>query len=574
MLSTLKRIWHLVRPYPGLVTLIMTLGLIMAACQGLLPKLVEVLFRDVLERKDTEAAKWVPYTFPLLFLINGTSRYFHLTRVRYLTELVVASLREKLLSKVTQLNLTFHNQFGAGSGGLMSRFLNDTALLQEGIFFGFTIVREPITAIALLGYMLYLDWRLTLYALLFLPIISMVIRKVSKSLRKYGYMNREAMEGLTGTIKESLDGMRVIQSFNLESEMNDRFAKNQREYLETRRLIINREEGVSPLNEFIVSLIFMGFAIYAIHEVFGGRSSPGQLIAFITAAAGLQIPVKNIQNAQIRIQQTIVIFDRLHQLLDSTSTVPQVRQPKPFPKSWQKIKFENVSFAYGDELVLRNVNLEIKRGEVIALVGESGSGKSTIVNMLERFFDPTKGRILIDDTPLNDFDLKDLRRNIALVTQDVFLFRDTIERNIQAGDFTRDISGVLPAAKLANAHSFIEKTPAGYMSPVGDRGNFLSGGEKQRVSIARAIFKDAPILILDEATSALDSVSEMEVQKGLNQLMQGRTAFVIAHRLSTVMKADRILVLKKGQVVEEGSHNQLLEAQGEYYSFFRIQSHI
>lgn len=574
MIATLKRIWQLVRPYPGLVTTIMLLGLVMAACQGLLPKIVEVLFRDVLERKDTEAAKWVPFTFPLLFLINGTSRYFHLTRVRYLTELVVASIRERLLGKVTQLNLTFHNQFGSGAGGLMSRFLNDTALLQEGIFYAFTIVREPITAFALLGYMLYLDWRLTLYALLFLPIISFVIRKVSKSLRKYGYMNREAMEGLTGTIKESLDGMRVIQSFNLESEMNDRFARNQKQYLDTRRHIINREEGVSPLNEFIVSLIFMGFAIYAIHEVFNGRSSPGQLIAFITAAAGLQIPVKNIQNAQIRIQQTIVIFDRLHELLDSTSTVPQAENPKPFPKDWKKIRFENVSFAYGDDLVLKNVNIEIKRGEIIALVGESGSGKSTIVNMLERFFDPTKGRILIDETPLNDFNLKDLRRNIALVTQDVFLFRDTIERNIQAGDFSKDTSGVLPAAQLANAHSFIEKTPAGYMSPVGDRGNFLSGGEKQRVSIARAIFKDAPILILDEATSALDSVSELEVQKGLNQLMAGRTAFVIAHRLSTVMKADRILVLKKGEVVEEGSHNELLAAQGEYYSFFRLQSHI
>jgi ATP-binding cassette subfamily B protein/subfamily B ATP-binding cassette protein MsbA len=211
---------------------------------------------------------------------------------------------------------------------------------------------------------------------------------------------------------------------------------------------------------------------------------------------------------------------------------------------------------------------------VVALVGESGSGKSTLVNLLERFYDPSSGEILIDHCPINQFDLKELRANVALVTQDVFLFRDTIARNIQAGDFTKDIAGVEAAAKLANAHGFISATPKGYQSPVGERGGFLSGGEKQRVSIARAIFKDASVLILDEATSALDSVSEMEVQKGLNHLMEGRTAFVIAHRLSTIFTADRILVMKKGEIVEDGSHEELLAKGGEYHNFFQLQTKI
>jgi ATP-binding cassette subfamily B protein/subfamily B ATP-binding cassette protein MsbA len=283
------------------------------------------------------------------------------------------------------------------------------------------------------------------------------------------------------------------------------------------------------------------------------------------------MPIKKIQNAHVRLQQTVVVTERIFQLLESTMQVPQSANPLPFPKDWEQIRFKNVSFAYGAEPVLQNIDVTIHRGEIVALVGESGSGKSTIVNMLERFFDPTEGEILIDGVPLNQFDLKDLRRHIALVTQDVFLFRDSIERNIQAGDFSKDTTGVAPAAQHANAHNFIERTPLAYQSSVGDRGNFLSGGEKQRVSIARAIFKDTPILILDEATSALDSVSELEVQKGLNHLMQGRTTFVIAHRLSTVYNATRILVLKKGRIVEQGTHDVLLQRKGEYFNFFQLQ---
>lgn len=571
MLKTLSRIWGLVRPHKSKVVVIGLLGLVVAGCTALLPHLASLFFKDVLESKNAEYARWIPFSFPAIYLVLGLARYFHFTGVRYLSEVVAAELRKRLLDKLTRLNLTFHNSFRSGSGGMMSRFLNDTTVFQEGIYFAVDFIREPIIAVALLTQMFLIDWKLTLAALVCLPFIAIALRQVSKSLKKYGYLNREAMDDLTGTVKESLDGVRVIQSFNLEDEMSRRFDVNLSEYLRTRRKVINREEGVSPMNEFIVSLIFMGFAIYAINEVFGGRTSAGELTSFLLAAGLIQMPLKKIQNAHIRLQQTVVVAERIWQLLDSESFVPQAASPKPFPRDWKQIRFKDVSFAYGEEPVLQNVDITIHRGEIVALVGESGSGKSTIVNMLERFFDPTHGQILIDGVPLTDFDLKDLRRNIALVTQDVFLFRDSIERNIQAGDFSKDTSGVLPSAKLANAHNFIERTPQRYQSPVGDRGNFLSGGEKQRISIARAMFKDAPILILDEATSALDSVSELEVQKGLNHLIQGRTVFVIAHRLSTVYSATRILVLKKGQIVEHGTHDSLLEKRGEYYNFFQLQ---
>jgi ATP-binding cassette, subfamily B, bacterial MsbA len=251
--------------------------------------------------------------------------------------------------------------------------------------------------------------------------------------------------------------------------------------------------------------------------------------------------------------------------------VPQTCSPAGFPTNWQTIRYDNVSFSYGNEDILKKVMLTVKRGQVIALVGESGSGKSSFVNLLERFYDPTAGAIYLDDTPIQNIGLKELRSNNALVTQDVFLFSDTIERNIQAGDFAKPRDGIVKAAELANANDFVSRLPEGYQSSAGDRGGRLSGGEKQRISIARAFFKDAPILILDEATSALDSVSEQEVQRGLERLMEGRTVFIIAHRLATVLKANRILVLKKGAIVEEGTHDELVRRNGEYRRFYELQ---
>ncbi|MCB0512770.1 MAG: ATP-binding cassette domain-containing protein, partial [Bacteroidetes bacterium] len=278
------------------------------------------------------------------------------------------------------------------------------------------------------------------------------------------------------------------------------------------------------------------------------------------------------QSGYIKLQQAATALERMHQILDCQDVVPQLPAPKTFPSDWQNIEFRNVTFAFGEKPVLNNINLTVRRGEMIALVGASGGGKSTLVNLIQRFFDPNEGDIYIGNVNIKDMSLKDLRDHIALVAQDVFLFGDTIRYNIWAGDLSKDSSGVEDAAKIANAHNFIINTADKYETRLGDQGSRLSGGEKQRISIARAVFKDAPILILDEATSALDSENEREVQKGLDQLMKGRTAFVIAHRLSTIMKADRILVLKNGLVVEEGTHESLMSRQGEYYNYQQLQS--
>jgi ATP-binding cassette subfamily B protein/subfamily B ATP-binding cassette protein MsbA len=285
----------------------------------------------------------------------------------------------------------------------------------------------------------------------------------------------------------------------------------------------------------------------------------------------LNKPIKKLQESYVRIQESIVAIRRVYTLIDEKSEIIKSENPKPFPHNWKTIEYKNVSFAYGQDLVLKNFNLTLTRGQMVALVGTSGSGKSTVVNLLERFYEPTSGVILIDGINLKDFDLHDLRQNMSLVSQDVFLFSDTIKTNIWSGDFAKSPDLVPMAAKSANAHDFIMRNPLGYESLVGDKGALLSGGEKQRISIARALFKDAPILILDEATSALDSSSEIEVQKGLDHLMEGRTSLVIAHRLSTIIKADKIIVMKAGYIVETGTHDELISHNGEYARFQKLQ---
>ena len=603
------------RPFKRDIILMFALGFILTALVSTLPFIATLLLEiygnqptSILQKLITpttvawfpslegltreKLAPYLPFAFPILYGLAGTFRFLHYTLLNFTAERITAGLRLSLVRKVMRLNLTYHGSLERGSGGLISRVFNDSTLLQQGLNFYVDLIREPIQALFYLGTMLFMDWHLTVYLIVFLPVFLIVTKQVSRSLRKYGIYGRETMEDLTATLKESVDGIRVVQSFNLEREMERRFSDYLNLYIQTAKSIVVREQAVSPFNEFLISFLVAAFAYYSINQVLYGHANGAAFIGFMTAAALMQESIKKLQDAGVKIQQSVIVNERIFSILNSPSEVAELASPLEFPRNWKAITFKNVSFAYGGELTLKNVNLTVKRGEVIALVGESGSGKSTLVNLLERFYDPTAGDILIDDVPISSIGLHALRKNIALVTQDVFLFRDTIARNIQAGDFDRTLPEgsvsladlgkgasslpvapeIVQAAKLANAHNFIAATPMAYANPVGERGSFLSGGEKQRVSIARAIYKDAPILILDEATSALDSVSEMEVQKGLQHLMEGRTAFVIAHRLSTVFSADRILVMKKGEIVEEGTHATLLEKQGEYARFFQLQA--
>lgn len=573
LMQILKMLYPELYPHRKRLFWVIVFGISIAFLQTRLTPLMQQL-PTAWQNGDREATIIIPTLIGAAWIAAAALRYFHMSWMLYVAELISVNMRRRLMNKYLSLNLGFFQSFERGSGGLMSRMLNDINVIQSGFHKISDIVREPlITAIAFYQ-LVQINWKLTFFLLIALPIVTFVLRKIPKSVRKYSRQNQEAMEDLTQVLKESLDGTRVVQSFNLQGEMRRRFEDQVNNFLRTKGKMIRREEAAGPISESISAIFIVLVLIYLGFQALSGQFHVGDFFGFIAAITLLSGSTKKVQGSYIKLQQAAVALERMHFILDSTSVVPEISNPKPFPEHWNEIEFRNVSFRYDDHEVLKNVNLKIKRGEQVALVGTSGAGKSTLINLLPRFFDPTHGQVLIGGVPIDEMSVNELRSKVALVTQDVFLFSDTVERNIWSGDFSKPVEEVENAAKFANAHDFIVHNEAGYQAKVGERGTRFSGGEKQRVSIARAIFKDAPILILDEATSALDSKSELDVQKGLDSLMQGRTAFVIAHRLSTISKCHRILVLEKGEVIEEGTHEQLLARDGAYQRFYQLQARL
>ncbi|MGE4132689.1 MAG: ABC transporter ATP-binding protein [Bdellovibrionales bacterium] len=568
-----KMLWPELKLHGKRMALVLIFGIAISGMKSLTPELLRRL-ADAWKVGDQTMTMQIPLMISAAWIGAAILRYYHLYWMLYVSELVAVNLRRQLMNKYLDLNLGFFNSFERGSGGLISRMLNDISIIQGGFQKVSDIVREPFMVLFTFGYLLYLDWRLTVFIVIGLPLITAVLRKFARSVRKYSRQNQESMEDLTQILKESLDGTRVVQSFNLQSEMRERFESQAREFLRSKGKVISREEASGPVSESMASIFVAGLLIYIGQQALQSHSTVGDFLGFIMAIGLLSDSAKKVQGGYIKMQQSAVALERLKSILDNSSVVPEVASPKEFPRNWEAIEFRNVSFRYDHDDVLKNVNLTIKRGEQIALVGSSGAGKSTLINLLPRFFDPTSGEILIGGIPIQQMRLTELRDNIALVTQDVFLFSDSVQKNIWSGDFSKSSEKVSEAARLANADQFISKNPEGYQSKVGERGARFSGGEKQRISIARAIFKDAPILILDEATSALDSESELEVQKGLDSLMRGRTALVIAHRLSTISKCDRIIVMDKGRIIEQGNHNELMVQKGSYFRFFQLQSRL
>lgn len=560
------------RPYKAKIILVILLGAVVSALKGATPALIQQLVDVAWGEKNQTLAWQIPLVIAAFWILSGIARYFHVFWMRYISFEISVKLRRLLMDKYLRLNLSFFQKFSRGQGGLISRMMNDIFIVQTDMNKLADFLREPFMAIFSLAYLIYIDWKLVLFVAVALPLISFASKRLGRSLKKYSHRSQEAMEDLTHTLKESLDGSRIIRSFNLEEELRERFSRQADSYLDSVRKIISREEASSPISESLAALAQAAILIYVGQQVFKGDFSLGDFTGFLFAVGLLQDSVKKIQYSYVKLQQTMVALNRLYNILDSTDTIKDADLVKPFPKDWKTIEFKNVSFAFDKKPILKNINLKVRRGEVIAIVGASGGGKSTLVNLLERFYDPIEGEILIGDTPIKEISLKELRSQIALVTQDVFLFSDTVEKNIMLGNSERSQDDVVSVARLANAHEFIMGLEKGYQTKVGDRGELLSGGEKQRISIARAFFKDAPILILDEATSALDSASEEEVQKGIDHLMEGRTVFVIAHRLSTIVNADRIVVLKDGIIVEEGTHEELIKRGGEYFKFYSLQT--
>jgi ABC-type multidrug transport system fused ATPase/permease subunit len=498
---------------------------------------------------------------PLLALLRGATEYGSNYCMGWVSERVINDLRCDVLRKLTTLSFDYFNR--STTGDMFTRIHNDTLNLHKALRQGTAdLVRELFTMISVFLVLIYLDWKLTAFALLLAPCIIGPIYLLGRKARRSSREARKAGVAQTSLLFEALTGIRVLKAFNLESRQLDRFREFSRKLIHHGMKNVQAKELVSPLVEVIGAI---GVGALIVYLFWSGRSLP-DLVKFITGLALFFAPIKKLAGVHIMFEQASAGVERIVELLKEKPTVLPPTQPKRLTSFEKEIRFENVSFTYGDAPVLRDISLSIPRGFRLGVVGESGSGKSTLVNLLFRFYDVTGGRVTIDGIDVRELSFEDLRGPMALVSQDVFVFRTSVADNIAAGKPDATRAEIEAAARAANAHDFIMRLPEGYDTVIGERGMTLSGGQRARLAIARAFVRNAPILVLDEATASLDSKAELELQGEIDKLEQNRTVISIAHRLSTLKKMDHIIVLADGRIVEQGKFDELLRARGLFAS--------
>jgi subfamily B ATP-binding cassette protein MsbA len=485
---------------------------------------------------------------------------------------LVRNIRLEIFRKVSQLHIGFFND--KRKGDLISRFTNDVYEVENAVMNSLkAVLKEPITIIVYFFVLFTISPKLTLFTLLVLPITGGVLAEIIKQLKKQATASQESLGRIVNILDEAFSGMRVIKAFNARNFILRKIEDESAYYRKVNKSMSYKNELASPVSEILGVIIVAGIIFFGGNLVLADESSlqPEVFIGFLAVFSMIIQPAKNFSNGITSLQRGTASAKRIFELIDLEPAIrdkPNAEVLKDFRES---IEFRNVSFAYDAEPVLRNINLVIPKGKTVALVGPSGGGKSTLADLVPRFYDPTGGDVLIDGKSLRDYNLESIRHHMGVVTQESILFNDTIFNNIAFGKEGVSEAAVMDAARIANAHDFIMQTENGYQTFIGERGSKLSGGQRQRLSIARAVLKNPPILILDEATSALDSESEKLVQEALFNLMKNRTSLIIAHRLSTIQHADEILVVQEGQVVERGTHQQLLELRGTYWKLSTLQ---
>ena len=486
---------------------------------------------------------------------------------------VIKGMRMDIFQKVGELHIGYFSN--ERKGDLMSKMTNDVQEVENTIVQSLRVVfREPATIVLYFAVLFFMSVKLTLFTILIIPISGAIIGGITRRLKKRAVQSQESLGRIVNILDETLGGMRVIKAFNAGRFITQKFDLETDYYSRVNVSMARKNELASPISQFMGVSVVAGILVYGGSLVLSGASdlSASDFITYIIIFTQVLNPAKEISRAVSSIQRGIASAERIFEVVDTESQIKSPAHPKQLSGFNTNIEFRNVSFAYEEKTVLKEINFKLEQGKTIALVGPSGGGKSTLADLVPRFYDPSSGVILLDGVDLRDFDTEELRGLMGIVTQESILFNDTVFNNIAFGVEHATEAQVMDAAKVANAHGFISQLENGYQTPIGERGSKLSGGQRQRLSIARAVLKNPPILILDEATSALDSESELLVQEALTKLMTNRTTLVIAHRLSTIQHADEILVIEKGQIVQRGTHSQLMSRDGIYQKLSSIQS--
>lgn len=566
-----KRLWLYVLPHRGIGIVALIAMAATAVIEMSMVALIEPLMDEALVAKNLETARWLPIAFVFVFILRGAAGFATESSLGWIGRSVISSLRRDLFQKYLTLPSRFFET--QSTGPLLSRMTYNVEMVAESVTNVVTIlVRDLLTVMAAIGLMVYQSTRLFVTVAVVLPIIAFIIRALGTAFRRYSGRIQDSVGEVTQVTEEVLTGHRVVKIFGGRDyemgRMVDVDESNRRQHM---KLIRTRSLGVA------ITQVVFGFGIAGVVYLAGIESvnnnlSPGSFMAFFGAMMLMMQPLRRITNVNATLQRGIAAGDSLFEVIDENDEPDTGNFADGRVKG--TVEFRNVSFSYGNDnaTIIDDLSVKVAAGKTLAIVGHSGSGKSTLVSLLPRFYDVEAGEILLDDRPVRDYTLAHLRDSISLVSQDVVLFNDTIANNLAYGQLrkcTRE--QILEAAEAAHVLEFASEMPDGLETMVGDRGVLLSGGQRQRIAIGRALLKDAPVLVLDEATSSLDTKSERRIQDALNLLMENRTTLVIAHRLSTVESADRIIVLDKGKVVESGTHTELLAAEGHYASLYRMQ---